>query len=278
MRRKSAVVCCVLTIAVCCAHGGPIAAAEGRFGILTDAHGYSTGGNTLVPLRSIAEWLGAEVTYRAPHIQITLGRTVVALAVNSSNATINGRPVRLSVPARVYGGVTCVPLRFVGEALGLKVTYHAGADPEMDKTAGIPLVLLTGGNKTGRVLIHQEPPDVVARVVSDLSNTTQTEIGGVDSFSFVLGTYGMDWILQVTKVHSGYFISSVPATWGEPFFDTPGLRQTFNADAAGVYGYRGGRWIYMAGFQDVPSYRYWVHELGIPASVARAMGIQLQHY
>ena len=278
MRTRTAVVHYVMMLVVCCALCGSVAAAEGHFNILTDAHGYSAGGHTLVPLRPISEWLGARVTYNAPRIQVTLGSTSVALSVNSSSATINGRAVSLSVPARVYGGITCVPLRFVAEAFGLNVTYHAGEDAEMDRTSGIPVVLLSGRGKTARVLVHEEPPDVVARVVADLSNTTQTEIGGVDSFSFVLGAYGIDWILRVAKVHGGYFISSVPAQWGEPYFDTPGLTQTFSADAAGVYGYRGGRWVYIAGFQDVPSYDYWVRDLGIPAAVARAMGIQLQHY
>lgn len=278
MRTKTAVVNCALMLVVCCALCGLVAAAEGHFNILTDAHGYSAGGHTLVPLRPISEWLGARVTYKAPRIQVTLGSTSVALSVNSNRATIDGRPVSLSVPARVYGGVTCVPLRFVAEAFGLQVTYHAGDDPEMDKTSAIPLVLLSGRGKTARVLVHEEPPDVVARVVADLEHTTQTEGRGADAFRFDLGSYGYDWILRVAKVHGGYFISSVPAQWGEPYFDTPGLRETFSADAAGVYGYRGGRWVYIAGFQDVPSRDYWVRELGIPASVARDMGIALQDY
>lgn len=278
MRMQTAVVHYALMLVVCCAPCGSVAAAEGHFNILTDAHGYSAGGHTLVPLRPIAQWLGARVTYNAPRIQVALGSTLIALNVNASKATINGRPVTLSVPARVYGGITCVPLRFVAEAFGLKVSYHAGEDAEMDKTSAIPVVLLSGAGKTARVLVHEEPPDVVARVVADLEHTTQTEGRGADAFKFDLGSYGFDWILRVTKVHGGYFISSVPAQWGEPYFDTPGLRQTFSAEAAGVYGYRGGRWVYIAGFQDVPSHDYWVRELGIPAAVAKAMGIQLQHY
>jgi len=278
MRSIVSVACCILTVFVCFILSGAVRAAEGRFGILTDAHGYSADGRTLVPLRPIAEWLGADVSYRAPRITITLATTVVGLTVNSANATIDGRAVTLSVPARVYGGITCVPLRFVAEAFGLQVSYHAGEDPEMNKTSGIPLVLLSGPGKTARVLVHEEPPNIVTRVLADLENTSQTEGAGVNSFSFVLGSYGFDWILQVTRIHSGYFMSLVPAQWGEPYFDTPGLTMTFNTNAAGVYGYRGGRWVYIAGFQDVPSYDYWVRELGIPAAVARELGIQLQHY
>jgi hypothetical protein len=272
------IACCVLVTAASLCFVGPAPAAEGHFNILTDAHGYSTGGRTLVPLRAIAEWLGADVAFKAPHISITLGSTVVRLAVNSSSATVAGRSVRLSVPARVYGGITCVPLRFVAEAFGLQVSYHAGDDPEMDKTSSIPLVLLEGRGMTGRVLVHEEPPNVVSKVIRDLENTTQGVGNGPDAYAFQLGDYGFDWILQVTKIHSGYFMSLVPAQWGEPYFDTPGLTETFSADAAGVYGYRGGRWVYVAGFQDVPSYNYWVRELGIPASVAQQLGIQLQHY
>ena len=253
----------------------------GRLGILADAHGYTTGGRTLVPMRGIAEWLGAKVEYGKPRIAITLGQTVIGLVVGSEFATVSGNPVQLAAPAKVYGGITCVPLRFVGEALGLKVSYHSEGSPEMDNTDGIPVVVLEGHGRTGRVLIHEEPPNVVGKVMADLSNSIQSNRGAPELLSvYRLGEFANDWILRVTKIHSGYFFSTDVASWNE---DADIGTTGFWSNAAAVYGIRGastaaqGKWVQMMGFQDCPSFKAWANA-GIPVSVARELGVCLEDY
>lgn len=83
-------------------------------------------GRLMVPLRGIFEALQAEVLYDAPtrSIKATKGPTVVELALGSRQASINGRPVYLDVPAGTLGGRTMVPLRFVSEALGAEVKWQ----------------------------------------------------------------------------------------------------------------------------------------------------------
>lgn len=84
-------------------------------------------GRVLVPLRDIFEGLGARVDYKSTDQTITARRrgTIVRMELDSRRAEINGRRVRLDVPATTVDGSTMVPLRFVSEALGATVDYNA---------------------------------------------------------------------------------------------------------------------------------------------------------
>ncbi|MQL53528.1 hypothetical protein GFC01_14915 [Desulfofundulus thermobenzoicus] len=81
-------------------------------------------GRVLVPLRVLAESLGAAVDYKDNTINIQLNNSTVKLVVGSGNALVDGNPVMLEVPARVVDGRTLVPLRFIGEGLKAKVNYY----------------------------------------------------------------------------------------------------------------------------------------------------------
>ena len=82
-------------------------------------------GRVLVPLRDIFENLGAHVNYDDVTQTITAHRegTDVEMRLGSPRARVDGRPVRLDVPANSIDGRTMVPLRFVSEALGATVNY-----------------------------------------------------------------------------------------------------------------------------------------------------------
>ncbi|MEW6573777.1 MAG: copper amine oxidase N-terminal domain-containing protein [Bacillota bacterium] len=82
-------------------------------------------GRTLVPLRKIAEALGCNVKWNDTNKTILLekGNTHVYLQVNSTAAKVNGKAKKLDVPPRITQGRTLLPLRFLAEALGLKVGY-----------------------------------------------------------------------------------------------------------------------------------------------------------
>ncbi|WP_165859291.1 copper amine oxidase N-terminal domain-containing protein [Desulfofundulus salinus] len=81
-------------------------------------------GRVLVPLRVLAESLGAAVDYKDNTINIQLNNSTVKLVVGSGKALVDGNPVMLEVPARVVDGRTLVPLRFIGEGLKAKVNYY----------------------------------------------------------------------------------------------------------------------------------------------------------
>lgn len=61
-------------------------------------------------------FLGLGVVW-AYEIQITL-------PIGSKTATVNGKPIKLDVPAQIIDGRTVVPLRFVTEALGGEVQWN----------------------------------------------------------------------------------------------------------------------------------------------------------
>lgn len=83
----------------------------------------------LVPLRGVFEVLGAKVNWNPADQTITArkGDSRVRLAIGQLDASVDGRPVHMDVPATLVGGTTMVPLRFVSEALGAFVTWNAAA-------------------------------------------------------------------------------------------------------------------------------------------------------
>ena len=83
-----------------------------------------TGGRVLVPLRAVFQALDAKVDYRNSTITATRDGQTVVLKPNSSVAQVNGQMMNLDAPARLMGGTTYVPLRFVAQALGEEVAWH----------------------------------------------------------------------------------------------------------------------------------------------------------
>lgn len=87
-------------------------------------------GRTLVPVRFVAEALGLTVDWNEVTRQVTLrdGRgNEILLTVDQAGVVVNGNQSFLDVPASVVNGRTYVPLRFVGEALGLDVSWDGGS-------------------------------------------------------------------------------------------------------------------------------------------------------
>ncbi|RYG75507.1 copper amine oxidase N-terminal domain-containing protein [bacterium] len=81
-------------------------------------------GRVLVPLRDIFENLGARVNYDNGTIVARRDGTRVQMRLGSDRARVDGRSIRLDVPAMSVGGATMVPLRFVSEALGATVNFN----------------------------------------------------------------------------------------------------------------------------------------------------------
>src|SRR5690606_20361100 len=48
----------------------------------------------------------------------------ISITLNNNTATVNGKKISLSAPAKVINGATMVPLRFVSESLGSKVYWY----------------------------------------------------------------------------------------------------------------------------------------------------------
>ena len=94
--------------------------------VQTDVPPQLVGGRTLVPMRAIFEYLGAEVTWDNDTRTATgtLDGTVVIIQIDNTTAYVNGVPYTLDVPAQIIGNRTMVPARFVSESLGCVVTWY----------------------------------------------------------------------------------------------------------------------------------------------------------
>jgi len=83
------------------------------------------GGRTLIPVRAITEGLGAEVKWNAEtkEVTITKGDITIVITIDNNVVLVNGVEVAIDAKAELLTSRTYVPLRFIAEALGLKVTW-----------------------------------------------------------------------------------------------------------------------------------------------------------
>lgn len=81
---------------------------------------------TMVPIRGIAELLGADVGWRKETNEAVLTRAgvTIVLPIGGSTATVNGQAVELDAPSYISKNRTMVPLRFVSEVFGQSVIWN----------------------------------------------------------------------------------------------------------------------------------------------------------
>lgn len=83
---------------------------------------------TYVPIRFVAEELGAKVDWDAQKMTAVIGRDgkTVTVTVGTNIAYVDNKLVTLDAVAMLVNQRTVVPLRFVSEALGEKVKWEPG--------------------------------------------------------------------------------------------------------------------------------------------------------
>jgi hypothetical protein len=82
-------------------------------------------GRNLVPLRAMAEALGAQVFWDPDDqvVTFTRGDSTVKLQIGSSKVQVNEQQITIDVPAQIFSGRTFVPLRAVSEMLQAEVGW-----------------------------------------------------------------------------------------------------------------------------------------------------------
>lgn len=80
-------------------------------------------GRVQVPLRGVSEALGAEVGFQGKSVSYTKGDKTISLTLGSKVAKVDGKSVTMDTTAKAVKGRTYVPLRFVSENLGEKVSW-----------------------------------------------------------------------------------------------------------------------------------------------------------
>ncbi|MGE5398022.1 MAG: copper amine oxidase N-terminal domain-containing protein [Chitinophagales bacterium] len=93
-------------------------------------------GRILVPLRTVFEKMGAQVSWDSATatVKAVKGSTVVVLQIGSLTPTINGNVKPIDVAGKTVHGRTLAPLRFVCEAFGGTVNWNADTQTATVKT------------------------------------------------------------------------------------------------------------------------------------------------
>ena len=108
--------------------------------LYTDTPVFSANERTMLPVRAIAESLGAEVSYEPDGLKeiilIKKGQDAVILQMNKNKSIVNGTEKQIDsspkVSASTFRGRTYLPIRFVAENLGIKIDWRSA-----DKTVVI---------------------------------------------------------------------------------------------------------------------------------------------
>jgi len=80
---------------------------------------------TFLPIRLIAEFLGATVTWNEAEQAVTIvnNDTEIVIYIGQAFALVNGEPVQLDAPAFIQNDRTYLPVRFIAENLGAEVLW-----------------------------------------------------------------------------------------------------------------------------------------------------------
>lgn len=80
---------------------------------------------TQIPIRAVAEALGAKVDWDSTEhmVTITKNNKVITIAIGDNTMQVGNETIVMDTAAEIIDGRTYIPLRFVGEALGMTVNW-----------------------------------------------------------------------------------------------------------------------------------------------------------
>ncbi|MNO71572.1 Sporulation-specific N-acetylmuramoyl-L-alanine amidase [compost metagenome] len=151
-------------------------------------------GNVMVPLRVVAEGLGYDVKWeqKTGTVTISQNKTSLKLVVNSDQALVDSNNVTLSAAPFLQSNTTMVPLRFVGEQMGLKVSWDNSSKSAFlySPNGGTDGGIITGGNSSSPESSTNEIPVSLQPEQNELvpPNTNTSETNGnlaqIDGISY----------------------------------------------------------------------------------------------
>lgn len=98
--------------------------------IIKNANLITENNRILLPIRIVAENLGARIEWNSKKGKVTIidAENTIELFMGQKNAKINGEKFDLDVAPKIFNNSTYVPMRFVAEALNAKIDYFNGKD------------------------------------------------------------------------------------------------------------------------------------------------------
>jgi hypothetical protein len=93
-----------------------------------DAVPYIKDSRSYVPMRYLAQMLGAEVTWEQADQTVTLsnGEVTAVFTIGSTSYTVNGEALTADVAPEIVNDRAYLPARFVAEAFGAQVGWDEG--------------------------------------------------------------------------------------------------------------------------------------------------------
>jgi N-acetylmuramoyl-L-alanine amidase len=84
-----------------------------------------SGASVLVPIRTVAEKLGYKVSFdkKKKIVSVKQDSTLIQMTLNNKKANVNGKSVTMTEPPKLQSDTTLIPIRFVGETLGLQIMW-----------------------------------------------------------------------------------------------------------------------------------------------------------
>ena len=100
----------------------------GKAVVFEDAQPFIDGNDrTQIPIRAVAEALGAKVDWDGTErmATITKDNKVITIAINNTDLQVGNKTITMDTTAQIVNERTYIPVRFVGEALGMKVNWES---------------------------------------------------------------------------------------------------------------------------------------------------------
>jgi len=137
--------------------------------ITSDVSPVNKAGTVIVPVRVIAEALGAMVSYDATkkEVTVTSAAKTIVLKIGSKTAIVNGVPMTMLAAAEIINSRTLIPLRFVSETMGADVSY-ANSMVTIKYFTGVKGTIKAGGSSTVAP-IAQSAADELMKLSSGVS-------------------------------------------------------------------------------------------------------------
>ncbi|WP_246942775.1 stalk domain-containing protein [Bacillus pinisoli] len=136
-------------------------------------------GRTLVPLRGVFENLGSTITVDANNvITIKKDNHTIRLKIGSKEAYVNSEKVVLDVPANLINNRTMVPLRFIGESLGAKISWDEIGFKASIETGPVNQTETSSGHKVVNIVIDGVPQKYDQPAILKDNKTTMIPIRG----------------------------------------------------------------------------------------------------
>lgn len=121
-------VVCACVCIVCSTYAADISVSVNGKPLICDASPVIRNDRVLVPMRTVFEALGCDVSYNeefdGAYVYASKDKELIVHKIGSDSIFVNGDTVPMDVSSEIISGRTLVPLRAVSEALGCDVSWN----------------------------------------------------------------------------------------------------------------------------------------------------------